>query len=370
MKVKKTDNQEKPLIFVAEDIPRNMQVLCDILRKEKYRIAAAGNGKQALEMIPQVQPDLVLMDIMMPEMDGFEVCRRLHENPVTSSIPVIFLTAKTETEDVVKGFDAGAVDYVTKPFKQAELLSRVKTHLELKTAREELNELNATKDKFLSIIAHDLKNPLQILLLSADILHTGYDSFDDGKRKSHILKFLINSRRISELVENLLDWARTQSGGIECKPHSIDIISLVEENIDLSKESAQKKGISLTADINAGTTVYADRNMMRTVIRNLMSNAVKFTYPGGRVKVSAEQKNDTVEIRVCDTGMGIKKEDIPGLFRIDVRKTARGTAQERGTGLGLILCKEFVEANNGTISVSAKPGKGSTFTVTLPVRPH
>jgi signal transduction histidine kinase len=318
-------------------------------------------------MIPEVQPDLVLMDVMMPEMDGFEVCGRLREKPETKNIPVIFLTAKTEKEDVVKGLEAGGVDYITKPFNKAELLARVKTHLELTFARQELKELNTTKDKFLSIIAHDLKNPLQILMLSADILHAGYDSFDEDKRKDHILKFLINSRRISELVENLLDWARSQGGGMECKPRRTDIAVLVDENMDLLKESAQKKNIAVTSKIKEGTFVFADGNMMRTVIRNLLSNAVKFTHPGGTVTVTASEKNKNLEIRVTDTGVGIQAEDIPGLFRIDVRKTAKGTAQERGTGLGLILCKEFVEINNGSITVSSTPGKGSTFTVILPI---
>jgi two-component system sensor histidine kinase/response regulator len=163
---KNTAENPKPLIFIVDDVPGNLQVLIHILKQEEYRIAAAGNGHQALDMIPAARPDLVLLDIMMPGMDGYEVCRQLKTNPAAADIPIIFLTAKAETADIVKGFELGAVDYVTKPFNPAELLVRVKTHLELKFSREKLTDLIAARDKFFSIIAHDLRNPVQNLILS------------------------------------------------------------------------------------------------------------------------------------------------------------------------------------------------------------
>jgi len=195
-----TEQRKRPLVLVVEDIPKNMEVVCNILRKEGYRLAMAGNGLQGLEMVPNVKPDLILLDIMMPEMDGFEVCKRLKENPETKDIPIIFLTAIVETVDIVKGFEMGAVDYVTKPFKGAELTSRVRTHLELKFARESLQELNATKDKFFSIIAHDLKDPLSYLLLSADMLYNQYEEMAEEKRKDYIRRFYNNSQRINTKI--------------------------------------------------------------------------------------------------------------------------------------------------------------------------
>jgi signal transduction histidine kinase len=367
---KSKEKQTKPLILVAEDIPKNMEVVCNILRKAGYRMAMAANGRQALKMLSNVKPDLILLDIMMPEMDGFEACRHIKKDSETKDIPIIFLTAKTDTIDIVKGFKLGAVDYITKPFRGAELLSRVKNHLELKFSREALKELNATKDKFFSIIAHDLKDPLSFLLLSADSLYNQYDSFDETKRKDYIHRFYNNSQQISELLENLLVWALSQSGSIEIKPGKIDIGTLVTESIDLLKGNAQKKNIALSSQIGPGTFAFADKNMIRTVLRNLISNAVKFTPPGGEVKVNASTstKGDWLEISVSDTGVGINTQDITGLFRIDVKKSTRGTAKEKGTGLGLILCKEFVEKNNGSIKVTSTPGKGSCFTFTLPVR--
>jgi two-component system sensor histidine kinase/response regulator len=366
---KNKEKQNKPLILIAEDIPKNMEMVCSILRKEGYRLAMAGNGRQALTMVPDVRPDLILLDIMMPEMNGFEVCEELKKKTGTKDIPIIFLTAKVDTEDVVKGFELGAVDYVTKPFKGAELLSRVKTHLELKFAREELKELNATKDKFLSIIAHDLRNPLQCLLLYADSLHNDYTLINEEQRKDYFYKFFNNSNLIAALLENLLKWAQSQRGILEQHPEKIDLHALTTENIELLKENAVKKDISVSSTVQPGTFAYADKNMIRTVIRNLLSNAVKFTKPGGKVEVSTAKpaNGKTVALTVSDNGVGIKAKEIDGLFRIDVKQQQKtGTANEKGTGMGLILCKEFVEKNNGTIQVTSEPGKGSRFTFTLP----
>jgi signal transduction histidine kinase len=319
-------------------------------------------------MIPEAQPDLVLLDVMMPEMDGFAVCEQLKKNPVTKDIPIIFLTAKTEITDIVKGFEIGAVDYVTKPFNGTELLARVKTHLQLKFTWDLLKNLIAARDKFFSIIAHDLRNPLQALILAADLLYNDYDSLNEDQRKDYTKRFYNGSDQIAALLENLLDWSSTQRGKITFHPRKINISLLAAENINLFKENAKKKNISVSQEIEADTFAFADENMIRTVIRNLLSNALKFTNPGGTVKISASMSasNDMVEITVSDNGVGIKEEDINELFRIDVRKNTRGTANEKGTGLGLILCKEFVEKNNGTIKVNSTPGKGSSFTVTLP----
>lgn len=359
-------NKPKPLILVAEDVPRNLEIVCNILKKEDYRIAAAGNGRQVLEMVPLIQPDLILLDVMMPEMDGFEVCQRLKNCLATKDIPIIFLTAKTETVDIVKGFEIGAVDYVTKPFNGMELVSRVKTHLELKFARERLKDLVAARDMFFSIIAHDLRNLLQYLLLSADTLHNQYDSFDEERKRDYIRRFYNSSYQISGLLENLLAWAQSQRGMIEYYPEKIDIGALVAENIELVKENARKKGVKVCSVIEPGIFVFADRNMIRTVIRNLLANGLKFTSSGGEVNVSALPIDNWIEMVVSDTGIGMDAEEVAGLFRIERRQGKTGTANEKGSGLGLILCKEFVLENKGTIEATSEPGKGSQFRVKLP----
>ncbi|MCP4155219.1 MAG: hybrid sensor histidine kinase/response regulator [bacterium] len=362
------DEEYKPLILIVEDIPKNVQVLCNILQKDKYRIGIAGNGKQALDMVPDIKPDLILLDVMMPVMNGFETCEHLKSDLETKDIPIIFLTAKDETSDVVKGLAIGAVDYVTKPFKGTELLSRVKTHLELKFAREELKELNATKDKFLSIIAHDLKNPMQALLLFTDALKSRFDTLNTDKLKEYIDKCFDNTRFLAQLLENLLEWALAEEGIIKCHPAEIDITAIVKENIELFQANAGEKNITLTAQIDGDYAAFADENMSRTVIRNLISNAVKFTNPKGEVTVTVSSQQDVSAIEISDNGIGIAAEDIDTLFKIGEHKTSRGTAKEKGTGLGLVLCHEFISRNNGTIDVTSTPGKGSTFTVKLPAK--
>jgi signal transduction histidine kinase len=357
--------QDKPLIFIAEDSPENLKVLCHFI-EEEFRISAVGNGRQALEMIPVVEPDLILLDIMMPGMDGFTICQHLREDVKTRDIPIIFLTARADKADVIRGFELGAVDYITKPFNGTELIARIKTHLELKFSREVLKELNATKDKFFSIIAHDLKNPLQALLLAIDVLYGNYDFFDEAKKKNFIQRFHDSAHHLSALLDTLLNWSRSQRGLLECNPENINIKNLVMENIHLIEEGIRKKNIEISTKIRSNAIAFADKNMVGTVIRNLLSNAVKFTPPNGHVRIQAQANDHLVEINVCDNGIGIKPENVPELFRIGTHKVSKGTIGEKGTGLGLVLCKEFVEKNNGSIDVTSTLGKGSCFKIFLP----
>ncbi len=360
-------------VLVVDDIPENLQVLSNILYEEGIEISFATNGKQALDTMTFVKPDLILLDISMPEMDGYEVCRRLKANPETAHIPIIFLTARTQTDDIIKGFEVGAVDYVTKPFNSNELVSRVFTHLELKHSRdvikkqnEELITLNATKDKFFSIIAHDLKNPFNTLIGFSDLMLQGYDRMDREK----IMKFLnlihLASKRGFNLLENLLEWSRSQTGAIQCKPESLNIAALLSSFEDMLKSTAASKNIELVYAIPSYLTAYADANMLKTVMRNLISNAIKFSPTDSQIYVLAEQNEKWVDISVEDRGVGISENDMEKLFRIDIHHSTKGTSDEQGTGLGLILCKEFVERNGGKISVKSRVGEGSTFKVVLP----
>jgi signal transduction histidine kinase len=370
------DNEERKEvnILIVDDVPKNIQVAANILRSEGYRMAFAQDGRSALEQVRANAFDLVLLDIMMPEMDGYAVCEELKKDPVLREIPVIFLTARSEAADVVKGFEKGAVDYVTKPFNGAELLARVRTHVELRNSREELKkanvqlkELNATKDKFFSIIAHDLRNPVQSLLMASEMLQCNYDMLNEEKRRNYIGKLHKNTELTADLLENLLNWSRSQRGKLTYKPESLDLCVLAVETIELLKEHAESKSIGVVSRIAENTEAVGDKDMVKTVIRNLVSNAVKFTPVGGEVVLSVQETDDWVEVTVSDNGVGILPEDLDTLFRIDTQKTTMGTAKEKGTGLGLILCKEFVQINKGNIRAESEPGKGSAFTFTLPV---
>ncbi|OQY59647.1 MAG: hypothetical protein B6245_05585 [Desulfobacteraceae bacterium 4572_88] len=361
-----SEDRKKSNILIVDDVPKNIQLAGSILQKEKHNIFFANNGVNALRLIKKNKFDLILLDIMMPEMDGFEICEKLKASPETSDIPVIFLTAKSDNESTIKGFEAGAVDYVTKPFNEKELLARVRTHLELRQTQASLQEANVTKDKFFSIIAHDLKNPFNSLLVLSKLLLNNFDGFDDEKKKEFIQVIYDTSDHGRNLLENLLDWSRMQIGRFKWQPDKIDLFTYGFENVSLLKACAENKKISLESEIEKGSMVYADPNMTRMIIRNLMSNALKFTSEGGYVKVSAKMLDNEAVVTVSDNGLGIKEENIRKLFKIDTHHSTPGTADERGTGLGLILCKEFVDKNGGKIWIESEFQKGSDFKFTLP----
>lgn len=232
--------------------------------------------------------------------------------------------------------------------------------------KKELEELNATKDKFFSIIAHDLKNPFNTVIGLSELLLYRYEYYDDEKIKEFIEQINNFSSNAYNLLDNLLQWARSQTGRIKVKPSDIDIEKLIQENISLLQDNAKQKHIDLHAEMDKELYCYADSNMVNTVIRNLISNAIKFTPKNGNVIIKAEEKKENVKVSVTDNGVGIDKEDIPKLFNLTTNFSSEGTDSEQGTGLGLILCKEFIEKNNGEIWVDSKKGEGSSFIFTLP----
>lgn len=254
---------------------------------------------------------------------------------------------------------------------QNKLISEQKEQLsqlfeELKQSESLLREANGAKDKFFSIIAHDLKNPFNVLLNYSQMLLEGFDDLPDVQRIKYIEDIQTSTKSLVKLTENLLDWSRSQTGRIKHEPLEIDLYELAFNNVYLFKKAAEEKNITLKSEIEYETNVFADFNMVNTVFRNLVSNAVKFTEEGGEIKTTAQDKGDFWELCVSDTGMGIKEENLEKLFKIDESLSTRGTRNEEGTGLGLILCKEFVEKNGGEIRVESKVGEGTKFIFTLP----
>jgi len=363
-------NNRQANILIVDDVTRNIQIIASILKPEGYKIAFAHSGETALERVNEIQFDLILLDIMMPGIDGYETCRRLKNDPQfgssTRETPVIFLTAKTDPDSIVKGFDLEAVDYITKPFCASELLARVKTHLQLRFSQKNLQESNATKDRFFSIIAHDLKGPFNSLLGYSEFLLSYWENYDDVKRKQFVKTIHQQSDRLYRMLVNLLDWSRMQLGKMEYHPEKIKLHFMTGSNLLLLKPLAEKKNIEFNIDIRKNALAYGDSNMIGTVIRNLMSNAIKFTYQGGEIRITCRKDGAFHEITVADTGIGIADENIAKLFRIDGHFSTSGTDKETGTGLGLILCKEFVEKNGGRLWVESEEGKGSDFSFTVP----
>lgn len=237
----------------------------------------------------------------------------------------------------------------------------VKINDELVKSQEKLREALATKDKFFSIIAHDLKNPLQAMILSSYTLANNYHRMSKSKLEDSFNKLHKSSNYLAELLENLLQWARTQSGAIEFNPDYIDLCYIADNNVNLIYSNASRKNITINQNILPRTIVYADLNMISSVFRNILTNAVKFTNNGGEINIIAKEYMQYVEVIIEDNGIGIKEEDLKKLFRIDVQFSTQGTMREKGTGLGLILCKEFIEKNGGRIWAESEYGKGSKF---------
>jgi signal transduction histidine kinase len=316
----------------------------------------------------------------MPDMDGYEVCRRLKEDAAACDIPVIFLTARIAPEDIVKGFEIGAVDYITKPFNAAELTARVTTQLELALAKRDLIEKNrlldtrnseladliVSKDRFFSIMAHDLKNPFHGMLGYSELLVRDID--DLTLEQVHEYAGIINSlcNHTYDLLERMLEWSRIQMGRLEVQQVELDLSEIVEETLALMKSGADQKGLSLLSIIPHNTIVLADRKILGSVLLNLVSNAVKFSNPKGMVRVVMDETLDGWDISVSDNGIGISPENQEKLFRIDVTLSTPGTAREKGSGMGLLLCRDLLRYAGGDIRFISEPGNGSTFTFTLP----
>ena len=377
---------DKPLILIVDDIPENLQVLSETLLIYGYEVILASNGATALEMAASRRPDLILLDILMPGMNGYEVCTRLKSDPEYNHIPIIFLSAKVEIEDIIQGFSVGGSDYVAKPFNIHEVVARVATHVklkkviesnnriieQLKAKNEELNiaeqkliEINASKDKYFSILAHDLRNPFQGFMGLTDVMISELDSLSSSDIKEMAGALHISAMKVYNLLENLLSWSRIQLGRFEFSPERIDLQQVVNLNKQLYTENASKKYITITNDIPSGVSVRADRNMLDTILRNLFSNAIKFCNENGNINISASDREFMVEILFSDDGIGMSQEMIADAFKLDKTIVRNGTSNELGTGLGLILMKELIEKNGGKIRLESEINSGTTFHILL-----
>ncbi len=363
-------------VLIVDDTPENLQVLGNVLMAEGLDVGFATSGERALEAVSFSLPDIILLDIMMPGMDGFEVCRQLKAKPESKDIPVIFLTALTRPDDIIKGFEAGGVDYVTKPFNPRELVARVFTQLELKLTRDqikvqnrELVELNATKNKFFSIIAHDLRGPFMGLLGLSDILVKEYEKLTPDETAEFNHRIHESLKNQYSLLENLLQWANMQTGRVEYLPVRLQVTQIIRDVFGSLLNNAEAKSILLNNAANERHYITVDRVMIRSVFHNLISNAIKFTPNDGRIDVISIESDDSIIVKIKDNGIGMSEETIKKLFRIDMHHSTPGTNKEKGSGLGLILCREMAERNNGSISVFSRQGQGTVFSVELPKAP-
>ena len=364
-----------PKVLIVDDDAANIRVAAEILRQQKYNVSFAQSGMEALHKAGFVNFDAILLDIMMPEMDGYEVCEKLKSNPVTRQIPVIFLTAKTEPENVVKAFGVGGVDYVTKPFNSQELLSRVETQVRLKKTLEKLEkanislrEANNTKDKMFSIISHDLLGPIGNIKESLEVIVNGEVIMDEKNMQSFIHSMWGSIGSSYNLLENLLLWSRNQQDKMAYKPKILNLTSVVKGTFNLLAGVAKQKSIEMNSNLADRQMVYADNNAVKTIIRNLVSNAIKFTSENGLITIGVKEvKGGFLQVSVSDNGIGMDRKTKDNLFKKFKNEPRWGTDGERGVGLGLVIARAFVEKHGGTIRAISEEGKGSTFIFTLPL---
>ena len=350
-------------VLIVDDQPANLQVLGAMLGQLGYDVIPALDGPTALRRLAVRPPDLVLLDVMMPGMDGFEVCRRIREQRALDELPVIFLSAADEKSLIVRAMESGGVDYVTKPFNQGELVSRVKTHLALKAARDRLRQLAQDKDELLGILAHDLKNALGSTLMNSQLLAKWTEGEPRLHRVSHSI--LEATDRTLTFVKQFLANAEAEHGHT-LTPVALGFGELAAEVVQEYTEMAKRKQLDLRMDpLVPECLIRADRVALRQVLDNLIGNAVTFSPPGRSIRVSFSTDEAHAICRIQDEGPGFTPEDRLRMFQRYTRLSARPTGSEPSTGLGLSIVKQLMDSLGGELRYDSTPGLGTTFTLRL-----
>jgi two-component system sensor histidine kinase/response regulator len=354
-------------ILVVDDQAPNIQIVGAVLGKLGYEIIPASDGATALKRVALRMPDLILLDLLMPGMNGYEVCLQLKLNPEWKEIPVIFLSAADDKDMIVRALDSGGVDYVTKPFNQAELISRVRTQLALKGARDRLKQLAEDKDELLGILAHDLKNYLGGINMSAELMSRQIERFKDERLAQLSDNMIRSSASAMAFVKEFLANSATDHG-FTLKPTSADLAEIATAAIAQYQEAARRKKIKIQTDFPAEAIfALADVFALDQILDNLISNALKFSPPDKSIFISIRPVNHHVECVVSDEGPGFTVEDKTKMFRRYGRLSARPTGGEPSTGLGLSIVRKLVLGMGGELTCDSVPGNGAAFTIRLPL---
>jgi signal transduction histidine kinase len=395
-------------VLLVDDNENNLMSMQVVLENEGYSFFTATSGREALRiLLKEEEFSLILLDVKMPIMDGYETAELIYQRDKFKGIPIIFITAHDyEEEAMFKGYQAGAVDFIRKPFKPEILRSKVAIFAELykknqllrqqeerlkvinndlmllnqdleqrviertialENLNKELKELNLSKDKFLSVISHDLRNPLTSLLLSSKTLNENVDKVNPKEVKMFAGIIHRTSNKILEQLNELVEWAKKQREKTSFDPARLQLRKAVDEALDLLKANAIQKSVKFDIEVADDIYVNADSLMLRSILQNLVTNAIKFTPQGGGiVKINATATNAMVEVCIRDFGIGMSEETKNMLLRNSTSASLLGTDQEKGSGLGLLLVKDFVAQHGGTIAIESELGKGTCFTFTIP----
>ncbi len=367
-------DREIPLILIVDDNPANVTLISSHIKKQNYEFSIATNGNRALELAEEILPDLILLDVMMPGMSGFEVIEKLKANELTKMIPVIFLTAATEQEDMVKGFNLGAVDYITKPFNASELYARVRTHLRLQQYQRRVNydnivleRLNNEKNEILGIVAHDLKNPIYNISMLAKLILSEKDMSRD-EIEEFSTDILTSTEKMLQLIMDLLDVNAIATGKIYVHIEEYNIVRIITEIATLFAERAKKKDIVLHWTPPKDEIVLkTDSRALLHILDNIVSNAVKYTNPGKNVFINVELIEKEIVISIKDEGQGFSEQDKEKMFNRYQKLSAQPTGDEHSSGLGLSIVKKYLDLINAKIELESVFGEGSTFYIKLPI---
>ena len=369
-------NNENPIatIMVVDDAPANLKLLEEMLLGEDFRVIEFPRAAIALKAAAKNPPDLILLDVLMPEMDGFEFCRRLKADERLRDIPIIFISALGDAEDKIKAFFAGGLDYVTKPFQEAEVLARVKTHLALRRQQvqieaqkrqlqenyDRLHELETLRDNLVHMLVHDMRSPLMGILGFAELLLNELKKLGHDELASDAGEILAIGCGLRDMVTTLLDISRMESNEMPLEKETCDLRQVVADALASLGALVKNSPVMFESPVE-GMFAICDPGISRRVVANLVANAVKFAGRGGDVRVGLDRVSEGVRVTVRDSGPGIPPEYHKTIFEKFRQVATRKEGKNHSTGLGLTFCKLAVEAQGGQIGVDSEVGKGSTF---------
>lgn len=361
-----------PSILVVDDTTANLHMLADMLKRRGFRARPVPSGRLALQAVRADPPDLILLDVNMPDMDGYEVCAELKKDPSLAAIPVIFISAYGETVDKIRAFSAGGIDYITKPFQVEEVEARVSIHLQLRRQQRDLEialarqrHLEVTRDSMVHMIVHDLRAPLTAVFNYIDLVREQEAGFISIESLQNLDLAMKASRWMVQMVNVLLDTSKIESGHMQLRLAEHDIGQVIADAIDAIRSLADERNV-LYRPVHIRAVI--DLDAITRVVQNLVTNAVKLTPPGGDVRIAVLPHIDRVRVEVVDHGPGIAAEHHPKIFQKFAQLDTNIRQSVPSSGLGLYFCKLAVEAHGGHIGVDSAIGSGSTFWFELPLR--
>ena len=368
-------NRSEYKILIVDDVVSNVLLLKILLSNEKFQVCTANNGTTCIEIAKKEHPDLMLLDVMMPDISGFDTAVILKKDEETKEIPIIFLTALNTPADLVHGFKVGASDFLTKPFNKEELVMRVMQQISLVAAKRIIEQQNAelratlsNRDKMYSVIAHDLRSPMASIRMVLNLVVASTSRELVGPELYELLdKANKESEDVHDLLDNLLKWTKSQTGRLNVVIQDLDLNDIIPGVVDIFEMIAQTKRIKLNLQMSdAPLIVTADNDMLKTVVRNFLSNAIKFSPEDSSIEIIMTKEAEFAKVSVKDHGVGIAPDRLGSIFHKG--ETTYGTGGEEGSGLGLQLCQDFARKIGGDCMVESVVGEGSTFSVLIPLK--